>query len=475
MIEQQIEFDPLAAIGPSYFEVMSNQKLNWPEVIGELIDNGWDARADRITVRFGPGRVVEVADNGEGCDDIIKMLSLGVHYVPQGQKRNRIGRWGVGLKDAATWLWGTTEIYSRSGNQVIQGSINWPLYSKQHERKLKFSKSEADSTDFCGTILVFKNIDKQFPRDFDVFLNELQYLFSPALQQGKQIIIGHSGRKHICSAWKLPPFDGPAVEETFSVNGRSVTLKAGVVAEGHPNERKGYSIFYLDRIIKNTTVWANGDQSLARFCATIELDDKWVLSKNKTDIKETMLDELEPEVYRRCELLIARARKQSENLKNSLFDKEVQNLLQTNLEAKKSDGEKEKREKGNKTGTVIPKHTDIKRKPKKKQPGDKLSRIAAINFDWESANNKLIGRADIEKSKCMVWLNENHSYLQYLRESENAEAIAAMCWVIIAESCQQMDGSQFRLIARGDSVVDSLSRCLIGYDRATKKERLAKA
>jgi hypothetical protein len=472
---EQIEFDPLAQMGPGYFEVMRNQRLGWLEVIGELIDNSFDAAADRVSIRFAHGGTVEVVDNGEGCDNIEQMLSLGVHYVPPGSKnRNRIGRWGVGLNDAATWLWGVTEIYSRSGNTVVKGTINWPVYTSQTNRKLAFDRRPAEDTDDLGTWITFRTKDRRFP-DVDALANDIGYFFSPGLQKGKHILlIYRRGNKRTIAAWKLPPFEGATINETFVIHGRAATLIAGVVRDGHPNERKGYSIFYENRIIKNTTTWANGGSSLARFCATVELDSRWTLSKNKTEIKESMLDELEREVYQRCQHLIARAAKQSLNLKNSLLDQQVRQLLQANLDAsKQDDGEKEKRDQGKNEGTVKPKHTGRTRHPKKTQPGDRLSKISAIQFDWEEASHGLVGRADFGKHQCMIWLNETHAYLKYLKETENSEAIASICWVIAAEANQRVDGNQLRLIMRGDNVVDCLSRLLSGYDRAVKKTRIA--
>src|SRR5262245_46287222 len=307
MDELRFTFNPLKSVTPSFFETMNKTRLTWAECLGELIDNSFDADADRIVVRFGPGKILQIADNGFGCDNFEKMLSLGVHYPRKGRKG--IGRYGVGLKDAATWLWGRIEVKSRSGDHLIRGSINWPQYSKQtNGDDLPWFKRPAEEND-VGTVITFTNIERNFP-DFEAIRAELSYLFSPGLQSGKQLIIIHKAQKFFCSAWKLPPFDGAMITDEFQVNGRGVKLQAGVVIEGHPNERRGYSLFYQNRIIKNTAVWASGGNSLARVYATIELDNKWTLGKNKTYIKESMMDELEEEIYKRCELLIARAKKQ---------------------------------------------------------------------------------------------------------------------------------------------------------------------
>ena len=471
----EIEYDPLAHMRPSYFEIMGAQGLKWPDAIGELIDNGFDASANRVIIQFGPGRVVTVSDDGDGCDDIEKMFSLGSHYVPRGKLHTRIGRWGVGLKDTATWLWGITEITSVTDTGwVARGLINWPVYTQQPDRTLKWRKWPAEKADSKGTMISFKNIERRFP-DFNLIASELGYLFSPGLQQGKQIVLAHGAQRRTLRAWKLPPFDGASITEEFVVNGRRAILMAGVVAEGYPNERKGYSIFFDKRIIKNTTAWANGGQSLARFCATIELDHHWVLGKNKSDIKETQLDELELEVFKRCELLIARAAKQSSKLKNTKLNQNIKQILQATLKGsnRSDDGEKETRGKGTQHETIEPKHTGRIRRPKKTRHGGAgMAKISAIDFDWENAGLKNpYGKADINKNQCMVWLNEDHPFLKYLKEVENSEAIATLCWVVAVEANQKIDGNQLRLITKGENVIDSLTLILNGYDKATEKQR----
>lgn len=477
--QQEIIFNPLSHIGASYFAITANQKLSWLEIMGELIDNAWDAEANRVIIRFGPGKSVDIVDDGHGCDDIEKMLSLGVHYIPPGKKHRRIGRWGVGLKDAATWLWGITEITTCDGKNLIRGRIDWAKYTHQSDPSLRgFFIRSATPEDMIGTTIRFHNIDKRLP-DIRSLVKEIGYVFSPGLQKGKQIIFIHNNQKETCGAWKLPAFDGGTVNETFDIKGRGVNLFAGVVRDGEPNEHKGYSLFYDNRIIKNTTTWANNGESLARFCATVELDHKWTLGKNKTEIKESEMDELEEVVYQRCLFLIERAKKKSESLKNNILNQEVSKLLQSNLEGKKLKSEEgkrviERREKGEQTGTRDPKHTGRVRTPNKiqKKKGGPLAQIAIITFDWESGSpNGLLGRCDQGKRQCQIWLNENHPYLAYLKGVENAEAIAAICWVIAVEKNQTVDGNQFRLISRGETVIDSLSQVLVGYDNATAKER----
>lgn len=56
---------------------LRQQNLQWKSLISELVDNSFDAGATRVEITYGPGKRLEIRDDGVGCKDISAMLTLG--------------------------------------------------------------------------------------------------------------------------------------------------------------------------------------------------------------------------------------------------------------------------------------------------------------------------------------------------------------------------------------------------------------
>jgi len=465
----QQKFDPFQYVGPEYFGTMGAANLTWFEIIGELLDNSIEhGQATQMIVSFrSQDHSVEVVDDGIGCDDAEKMFSLGMHYS---RGRKGIARYGVGLKDAATWLWGHFFLRTRSSGEIQSIKINWPDYCSQTDRHLNVDRRLAKKEDLFGTKLTFIKVRPSFP-NYKALYEDICFYFSPALQAGKQILlILPKGEKMTSAAWRLPTFEGASIYEEFDIDGKHVKLTAGVVTENLENPRKGYSFFHAHRVIKNTMAWGSGGHSLGRFCAMIELDSNWKLSKNKTDIVDNQ-DALEAEVFKRCEFLIIRAEKQTRVFANSKLDSKVTALLRSRLEQRRKEKEKRVKPEKSKEGTVIPKNTKRKRRrARRKQPGDHLADLnsGGIRLDWERRTDGLIGRADLGPNACVILLNENHSHCAAMREQENDQALAQLCWFLAVEENQRYekrgDNLQGLLFPKTDGgLIGLLSKMLEGH------------
>ena len=82
---------------------LSQQNLKWEIVLAELVDNSLDAGASRVDIRLGPGKSLSIKDDGVGCKDIAVMVRPGDRQV---HETTSLGRYGIGLKDAALFLRG---------------------------------------------------------------------------------------------------------------------------------------------------------------------------------------------------------------------------------------------------------------------------------------------------------------------------------------------------------------------------------
>ena len=104
------EYSEYSAPGPSFLESMRTQTMKWRTAFSELCDNSFDADATRIDIAFSKSGEIYVEDNGVGIKDIGLAMALGSH-VPR--STTSLGAFGVGLKDAACWFWGTMKLETR--------------------------------------------------------------------------------------------------------------------------------------------------------------------------------------------------------------------------------------------------------------------------------------------------------------------------------------------------------------------------
>ena len=65
-------------IGPRIFLALKNSNLTWTAALGELCDNAFDANATRVVVAFKTKKSLSVSDDGRGCDDVKRMLTITV-------------------------------------------------------------------------------------------------------------------------------------------------------------------------------------------------------------------------------------------------------------------------------------------------------------------------------------------------------------------------------------------------------------
>jgi len=401
-----------------------NASFTWKDVVGELIDNAFDAKATRVDLQFGQGRTFAVIDNGNGCDNLERMLIEGDHY----NKKALSGRYGVGLKDAATWLWGQLSIESATNAVVQTCLVDWAQLAKQDDWSVA-DPIILPSTGNTGTTLRFMNITRAFP-DYEKLVDEISYLFAPALWKGAQITIKtqHKAVRAI-EAWHMPPVE-KVVNDTFEVNGKAVKIDVGIVKEGHPNLRKGFSYCQGHRVVISTAKGSNG-HSVSRVCGIVGLSKQWTLARNKDGVLDDDMDLLEHEIFRRCEAIIMEAETQAERIESSALAGKVSQGLSVLLQS----NQKEKRESTKEQpGTIKPEGTKKqRRKSKRLQPGDKLMQAihgGSMRMEWDSNMNGDIGRVDLLGR--VIYLNPKHARLEYHKRNENHDALIDVCMALFA-------------------------------------------
>lgn len=444
--EQEID---LGQIPPSILVSMKSNPCSWSTVIGELVDNSLDAGATRVDIEFS-GKSMTVTDDGQGCDNIEKMLTIGAHYR---QSSTKLGRYGVGLKDAACWLWGRLVIRTTRNGHLHRADVDWETLSKS--KSWKIVTPAPTQLNGHGTQLMFKDFIRKAP-DFESLADQLGYMFAPAIKDARQIRIFRSGKQPICvKAWETPDLT-QIVNERFEIAGKRVHLYAGIVAAGHPNEKSGFNVCHAHRMITNTSFGSNG-YSTARICGVLTLDSGWDLSRNKTELVDKDSDELAAAIYYYCEDILRQSAVQARELRNTALESSVTEKLRLML----GEGLKEKRNSPeNASGSVKPKKSGRDRKPTgKTQPGNRVaSRLAGrVRMEWRPRSDGLMGSVDIPGA--VIYLNSEHSRLAYHLKNENDEALADACMTLITfEEMEREERS--KLFADFSGFVEALSSVL---------------
>lgn len=410
--------------GPSLLQSKREAKLTWPQALGELIDNSFDAGAMNVSITFGPGKQLNIRDDGAGCDNLQAMLTLGSHYRTVS---TRLGRYGVGLKDAACWMWGELVIATVSGDVLYNLNVNWAELVKRNAWELP-DPITVPRNGKVGSSLTFRNIEKGLPRDYERLCDELSYTFTPGLLKGYQIRFQFQ-KKHpiLAKPYSLPAFS-EILEDSFAIDGRGVKLRVGIVKEGVPNYRPGFAFCHHHRVIMTNALGA-GDFSTARIAGQIFLDDAWRLSVHKDDISD-MQDELSEQIFTRCKDILSAAQVQAKTIASQIFTARLNERLRAAMRdfAEKHNRKEKRKSPENKTGAVQPTNSGKKRrKAAKTQLGDKMlsdEQIGKLRLEWRPFEEQTLGEVDEKGAR--IWLNQTNAHLDDLRRSENDQAIIAI-------------------------------------------------
>lgn len=451
-------------IPPSILRSINAQPMQWKVALGEACDNSFDSGANWVRIVFHGNKQVEITDDGGGCNNIEAMLTIGSHYK---QANTKLGRFGVGLKELACWLWGELVIQTIHGGVVRKAAIDWERLAKASDWNVPDPTEKPVEDQQRGTKLLFRKTIRNRPGDLGLLADELGYLFAPALWNGKQIAIESGKKKLTVAAWQLPEFEGEIVRESFSVNGKRVDLTAGVVASDHVNSRKGFTFIHEFRVLLNSALGSCG-KSVSRICGTVVLGPEWKLGKNKDAIQDSddQMKALEHAIYLRCESILERGERQSTMLRNSAFEGAVTTALRGLLSAAVDDEADRKATREppeNPTGRIEPAGTGRRHKrARKDQPGQTFkgkSNLAGIRFEWETRQDGMIGRADLPGN--VVYLNENHKRMVHHRNKENVDAIADLCCVILSEEViRNRESSKLPIVRDFTDITSAISEVL---------------
>jgi hypothetical protein len=398
-------------------------------IFGELIDNAFDADAKRIEIevtgRRGGGDII-VSDDGRGCSDLSVMLAPGKREQHFGTK---LGRFGIGAKDAAIWLWGTTNIQSVRDGVLRSVVADWDSIMRSGKWRVNVPSEETAHPGRRGTRISFINTIRRFPdgKQFDELVSELGYLYAPAIKQGMQIAIRGKGRQQVL----VPRFEMPSlvdvVDVDITVGGKRAHVHVGVVPDGVKNPRPGISYTHGFRVIIQASGLGCGGKAYQRVCGWVRLDGKdWKLTTNK-DALDHDEDEIGDAVYAVVSGVVDRAAKQAMSAKSSA----LAGRLTAALRGLVGEGDA-KRDRGDKHGRVDPTGNGGKHKrAKNARSGDsrRTVNVGSMSVDFKECDEPAIGSVD-DRGK-IIWLAENHPWIQHLRDTENIDALMTSAMALL--------------------------------------------
>lgn len=425
---------------------MKHQRLPWKLIMGEFIDNAFDASATRITFEFDKRRLV-IVDDGAGCADVLKMLTLGDRENHEG---TRLGCYGVGAKDAA--ISAADGIHIRSIHRGIQRSIscNWKTLERSQSWEID-DPDECQTVDPSGTKIVLEPLRNEHKPDEEGLLKSLSLQYTPAIRQGKQIVLKMGPRK---APVTVPEFRLPVLEHQITadldVDGRLARVTVGIVPDGKPCPISGMVLSYGYRVIMHDQRIGLGNEPTPNLIGWCELGDGWELTKNKDNISSN-LDELASAIYAACQETITKAASRAKSVVFDGVSAQINAALESILGNGNTIKAKAKRSKGSVKGPVIPKRSERRHTQAAViQPGEtfkiKTPTAACLKVAFQAMGED--GCA-CKYSGGIVYLNKDNSVIRSQMNDETALSIHAI--YAVATYLANEEGPQRVLFEKHDA------------------------
>lgn len=438
-----------------------NSNIKWWKALAELVDNSLDAGAKRVVIDI-TDRELTVSDDGAGCEDITALFRLGDHNQGKSSKQ-RLGRYGIGAKDAWLGCADTMTVVTRRGQVESTMSVNCYEWEKNKWHAPDPICKPTDKP--SGTTIHLPLRDGRNSPTQEAF-NSLAFAFTPAMQNGIRIVRSSDNKKVDLSPCKMP-LRTEVVESEFEVDGKAVKIDIGILPEGIKLDRGPFWLIYGHRIIDQTSIGA-GQYSVRRIAGTITIGDGWALAKNKDDLSENQ-DRLADEIFNRIEHILKKADQLAETVESSLLRGELQDAINDAISG--ANRIKEKRDKGESSGTAAPKGTGRTRSHAAKTqnghgsvltPGSNRRRGCYI-LDFYEDEEIVVGKFD--RHGMRVSLNTKNNFIAQAKESGNREALVCSACSLIADHSCTFDEKENPLVLRYDDFTHAMGSLVNNYSK----------
>lgn len=437
-----------------FLESRKNDRLGWHDCMAELIDNSFDAGATRVVLHWS-GKNFTVEDDGRGMPDVSAAVKFGSHRK---HSTTNLGMFGVGLKDAWLWLSDTFSIRTTRDGKTIRLTAGVSQWTQVDGRWVGPDPVvNAALSGEVGTALTFGPLYRNRTAAGDEAISKLGVTFMPALNSGKQIVVvrKNGGRKAIV-AFRLPAMQ-ESIEETFIVDGKSVTIQIGIAQEGEQIIEPGFLVCYKHRVIKSGSQIGTKHYNASRMVGRIVLGSGWALTPHKNDFSDYS-DELADAVYERISGMLAKEDQMSDALESNAIRSELESMLNSSLKGLRGKGKRPgKRDENEPPSIGIPRGTGRKHRKAKVvntfvdgdvEPADPQKRRNGLSLKWQTfQDTTLLGRYDFEAKS--VTLNLGNEFIANMKSVGNRLALLSVAAGILCYANDHHDGEQKLLECKG--------------------------
>jgi hypothetical protein len=268
---------------------LRGERISYPILIGEGIDNGFDAGARNINISISD-ETVAFQDDGCGITKakLRSLFSLGDHGA---LSTTQLGRFGIGIKAQAVNAGDVFQVYSASQDGRFMASVNWVqlLAGGKWQIEDPAWRPAIVGAPF-GTTITISRLRKPQRFTIDQLLQDVAERFYPAIADGRSIYI---------NGIKVPLLVDPDMTDVIDANlsllgGRAAHLKAGILKNPGPLNR--VSVAYKHRVIISKKPFGCGDYGggLNKMFARVRISGSWHFEKFKDGLTdENERDELE--------------------------------------------------------------------------------------------------------------------------------------------------------------------------------------
>lgn len=268
-----------------YYKSHNDAMLGWFSAYNELIDNSIDAKASLIEFGYQDDCVV-ITDNGTGikntAEDVSKVLSEN-NSVNKGIA-DKIGEFGIGLKDAAKRIGDYIIIRSRAkGCDPVHIEIDWKTFDYSNPIDWRTLDIE-DYPDYGTTIWMF--FDKEDARKPHK-PNPQSFCYYDKIIKLTDLTIINNGETYFPA--KEIIFENEAlILNDNKINGKSFDMIIGEL-KMEDRERSGFYITLDENkryIRREVTKLCKGVEVKDGLYVEINLKGNWRLDKNKRTIMD---------------------------------------------------------------------------------------------------------------------------------------------------------------------------------------------
>jgi hypothetical protein len=291
------------------------------------------AEARSFIAAWDGERTFVAKDDGHGVspEGFEALYTLGGH-VRSVHRGHQPGRYGVGFKEAAGWLWGITTIRSVHQGRRRELVIDWA----DEATKGLSTDMRIPVTNFPGrpggpsvTAIVCEQIIRKAPaiETLHTLSQEFGHIYRPALEDGFRIHfqLGDLDLAIRPTPWPMKAADSPAVNRTITVAGREVHVRAYVTEMDQTYSGIHFACEgrAMDRLKTR--------HKSPRLYGWVTLGHEWQIGKNKTEITDRHRGVLMTEIERVCRAVLDAAARDQHALVLQELQLKVDDILRDGL------------------------------------------------------------------------------------------------------------------------------------------------